>query len=433
MWTLRQTPSHTTQKTQTDVDAGLSTPRPSKREHPMSSDKFRAELEAEDPELFQTRAIADPFIISLEKELDLYAQLEACEEELRLCHPFWSFGQSLEKFIDRQQALFDQKFMALDHMEHAIYHWYSIRPARYLEEERQRRPFSKSVFALLDRLAEEHRKLTARLIDERLEIWTPDRDKLPLEEQYELQSLWRRIVYGSGTLSISGHNMDEENDDYRNDQLANIMKLLTRPAGRQLISQIDSGGKRVSVCPPKNNEGDDHCKPDTWFRPNYAAINTALPFDESNPIPADLAPTPGLGFPSKVVISDPRQKTLDSSFYATTDWTYDDPSEYRNVPYQQIPVNDDIRPHRTPGSVTFTTPFVDLAHELGHAQHNQQGLSIKHLHAERFRRQPKWKYWTNLSEYAVINHWENGVRQEHGVPSRLFHLTTPLKFRDFLS
>ncbi|BDD04862.1 hypothetical protein [Aureibacter tunicatorum] len=395
---------------------------------------FRDKMRDTEPDHFETRHAFEPLSKKLENALEAYAKLEEYNSILSLEHPFWVFGATLENYHKKKQALLHQQFALIDEMEHLVYAWYAKHQISY--ESPDHLPFGRAFFTLLDELQTEHIKLVNETVRNGFNIWLPDQYQMNDTEYESLQSFWQNLIRNKTNLSLNHTCLEhdaEATEEFKLAHYSNWAKIMSRPFGRWLLREIAAFPNKVEIKPLTSVHDEDRCSPQTLNDdPKMGRAHSRQPFNESFPVPNVVEPSPEGGIASTITFNHKDQSIINGRFYAGNDWLVDDPPEYKTVPTVMIPNDPELKPDRLKGSITFTTPFINLGHELGHAYHFQRGMGLALIYQEIFKRRPKWKYWTSLEEYAIINFVENEMRKEHGIPPRFFHLTTPKSFSDFL-
>ncbi|MEQ9669063.1 M91 family zinc metallopeptidase [Coleofasciculus sp. G2-EDA-02] len=208
-----------------------------------------------------------------------------------------------------------------------------------------------------------------------------------------LQQAWESLRAGSGQIQVlEEDSVGNRHDGFRERILAQLGRLLSRPAGRRLVLDLMYGAIRVRIIPAADS----------------AIGARTLPDSED----AFEQPTgaPGRGSSSTIEVAADLQ-------------------------------DDDVQVLDQEGNLMDSPVFISLGHELIHASHNAAGRNRRRtpfppiepsLHPyEAAPRGPRMiaspgererqEYDDNLEERQTVE-IENLLREEHGLPRRLGHL-----------
>ncbi|MGH9038607.1 MAG: eCIS core domain-containing protein [Acidimicrobiia bacterium] len=271
-----------------------------------------------------------------------------------------------------------KRFKRLDRIEHAIYGYFDAAPAKGNND-----PFKSKLYWLLDQVQREHQTLTALNTTGGGAVWTSDSPNAT--ETGEVASTWGLLQSGQGRAIINNIYSSaihfENHPEYKKDMLAAFARLLSRPAGRQVV--FDAVGKVAANAPPSIQLGPQR----------RSQIDAG--------VPAETAPT------------DDQAKAAWDSLGRT--WT---PGTGAESSMKMDALSDtEWRVYDANQNEILAPAFIVLGHELIHATHNLTGTNRK---AKAYAG-PKANWW-NAEEKQTIQQ-ENQIRAEHGLNTARFEHT----------
>jgi hypothetical protein len=289
---------------------------------------------------------------------------------------------------------------------------------------------------------------------------------LTAEEQKQVKTIWDQLVKGNGNVRITedenytnsdtGLANSRTHEGFRFEVLAQFARLLETKTGRSIVSQVNKdtkGNKLVTIKP-----GLAHAKdgaPATEFAaaptiPDNREKLTELPVHPDKMFQNEKnATVKRKNFKNQFIELD-LTSIADNKLKGTAIY-----NARKNNPKAKglkmrgkyflfgsgIGVNvtitrdiHDAEDHHTSRFVDkdrneIPTPnFITLGHELGHAAHMLDGVSLgdskvsDHLLPQVGVNGPEQLNWSNMEEYANIHSVENSIRNEYGMKERFGHI-----------
>lgn len=288
---------------------------------------------------------------------------------------------------------------------------------------------------------------------------------LSATDQTFVRDAWTRLTQGTGNIQIT------ENEDnsagslpatrahpgFRVQVLAQFARLLKTDTGRDIVGQIEDGGKPLTVKPgyakasggfpgrvfaagPTDSSGDDKLT-EFDIKPELAKFKGK-----------DHATRQRQGYKNRFVpldldgIDDPKERA--AAIYAAR---RDNPKKLGlkidNRYYKfgggtgvDVTITRDVRDDADDPAARFVDDardeipvpnFITLGHELGHAVHMMSGVALGDpTVSDRLLDKVDVKgkealNWSDMEEYANINSVENRLRADYGLRARFGHINQP--------
>lgn len=286
---------------------------------------------------------------------------------------------------DTDQGSVHTRLRLLDQIEHHAYAWF--------DQNRDTEPADathSSLRALLASVQPDHEALLGATDAHGHELWTPDRGTLGVHARQQLDADWNNIRTNQGQIRIHDNPIEDleiHDPGFRNRTLSSFARLLSRPHGRGLVHDLDTGGHQVNIRPMHPAEQD--VRPYNAITDPIGGHPRAVP-DLLNPLGYHAA-----GGGGSALRVDPR---------LTDTVTADFDAQGRRI---------------------VAPTFITLGHELIHALHNQQGTNREQIEPLRYQDGGDRAGWKDREEYDTIAHDpvlnENLLRGEHGLSLRHGH------------
>jgi hypothetical protein len=237
------------------------------------------------------------------------------------------------------------------------------------------------IFKLLDQVEEEQTGLIARTVANQRDLWVKDSTQAG-----DARAVWQSILAQNKNLKIEGMRQEGELTQFGAQTLTSIAKLLQGPQGRALVKTLNDAqgvGNETRI-------GQDWSTAFHTQQRDYKGGSWAIPLDKNTRV------AEGQKSGSYVQINSPKP----------TRWT-----DYE--------VGEHGEPIHSPG-------FVELGHELGHARSSLAGTAKSSVtwDDDAGLNDQERPLWDSPEEYQNITGTENKLRQEHGLPERIYHTTT---------
>ncbi|BDD12629.1 hypothetical protein FUAX_50610 (plasmid) [Fulvitalea axinellae] len=342
----------------------------------------------------------------------------------------------------REWAFTKEQLSVLDRLEHRCYDWLNGK-INYMGRQR---PFVASVLDLLNDIQAEHERLTYRMMTREYRLWTPDLEE-GCDEYGLANDAWTRLLTDSGRLVVSVRNSEytesphQRFPGFRAVAMSRLLRLMSRPFGRNLVNQLAFGDKKVAVYP--NDKQKEGVGVGIWRGSRKGPYEGRFkePPTREKPFP-EMRATEGCD--AFVTLSLPHSQDAGRLCFDDS-WTEEQfgkldidfatamrEGEMPEAEEEELAVS--IRERQDSdeltelakglGTVTLLPGFLSLGHELGHAKHMTHGdyrsapadLYNPDNGAERF--------WGNNEEHFAITQYENKIREEHGLRPRKWHIIT---------
>ncbi|BDD03796.1 hypothetical protein HNQ88_004094 [Aureibacter tunicatorum] len=137
----------------------------------------------------------------------------------------------------------------LREIELHLYHWYKCHPfVRKSSGGYTAHAHIIPILNLLEDLRVEHQHVIGMLIERGGDLWIPGIEKMDSTRQSNLQATWKRLVRGTGRLSVCDVTMpgffsDTHHPTFKAYVFSMLAKIMSSPTGRVLIRNLMDGGE----------------------------------------------------------------------------------------------------------------------------------------------------------------------------------------------